>query len=142
MVFRIEPALPATAFKTYAIRRRRDVQVAAACEQVGCPAWLRGWESTIDERTELGRQQAAYIRTQSRRTFREQRTAAGLTVFRFEPGQRCFTDHRTVPETYVVRGGDHRPDRGAPSRVHTRPADWVEDCGEHLQRVADDRERG
>jgi hypothetical protein len=140
-MFRIEPQLPAGAFKTYAIRRRRDVLVAAACEQVACPAYLHGWESTIDERTDLGRQQAAYIRTQSRRTFRELRTEAGLTVFRFDAHQRCFADHHTTPETYLVRGGDHRTPR-APARVHTRPADWVEDCGEHLQRVADDRERG
>ncbi|MEC3994000.1 hypothetical protein VSR01_10765 [Actinacidiphila sp. DG2A-62] len=140
--FRIEPALPPAAFQTYAITRRRDTSVAAACEQVGCAAWLHGWESTVDEGTELGRQQAAYIRTQSRRTFREQRTAAGLTVFRFESGQRCFAEHRTAPEFYRVRGGDHRGNPSGFTRTHTRAADWVEDCGEHLQRVADDRKRG
>lgn len=130
--------LPPSAFKTYSVRRQRDVSIAAVCEQVNCPQWRHGWESTVDETTELGQRQAAYIRGHARRTFREQRTAAGLTVFRFEPGQRCFADHRTVPETYTVRRGG----AGTPARIHTRPADWVEDFTEHQQHVAADRERG
>lgn len=132
--------LPPSAFKTYSVRRRRDVSIAAVCEQVNCPQWRHGWESTVDEATELGRRQAAYIRQQSRRTFREQRTASGLTVFRFEPGQRCFADHRTVPERYTVRRGGTTG--AAAARIHTRPADWVEDMNEHQQHVAADRERG
>jgi hypothetical protein len=51
----------------------------------------------VDERTELGKGQATYIRTQSRRTFRESPTAEGLTVFRFDSGQRCFQEHQTRP---------------------------------------------
>ncbi len=53
----------------------------------------------IDESTDLGREQAAYIRQRSGRSFREMRTAVGpdaLTVFRFDSGQRCFADHITI----------------------------------------------
>jgi hypothetical protein len=137
-MFRIDPAGPASAYKTYAIRCLSDRTVVAACEQVGCLAWAYGWETTIDERTELGARQAAHIRHRSGRTYREQRTDAGLTVFRFEPRQRCFDEHRTRPEFYSVRAGDWRAHLGL-IRRHTRPADWVEDFGEHQNRVAAER---
>jgi hypothetical protein len=137
----VEPAGPVTAYKTYRIISPADRMVKTACEDAGCLAWRYGWETRVDEGTELGRAQAAYIRHQSGRTFREIRTAEGLTVFRFEPYQRCFAEHRTRPEVYLVRGGDWRRDLGL-IRRHTRPADWVEDFGEHQQRIADQQRRG
>lgn len=138
---RITPALPAGAFQTYRIISPPDVMVRAACEQAGCAAWRYGWETRVDEATDLGQAQAAYIRRQSGRTFREQHADAGLTVFRFEPYQRCFADHRTRPETYLVRGGDWRRDLGL-IRQHRHPADWVEDFGEHQSRIKQQHERG
>lgn len=140
-VTRITPALPAQAYKTYRIVSPPDRSVRAACEQVGCAAWRSGWDTAVDERTDLGRTQAAYIRTRAGRTFRESRTGEGLTVFRFEAGQRCFADHRTRPESYLVRGGDWRANTGT-IRQHTRPADWVEDFQEHQDRLSRAIERG
>jgi len=136
------PKMPAQAYRSFVIHSPRDVTVRTACEDAGCLAWRHGWESVIDERTPLGRDQAAFIRTRSGRTFRETRTEAGLTVFRFEPFQRCFKDHRTRPERYLVRGGDYRGNPRGERRVHQRPADWVEDCGTHLDRLAEARKRG
>ena len=130
------------AYQTYSITSPRDTSVRAACEQVGCAAWARGWESVIDERTELGARQAGYIRGQSGRTFREQRTAAGLTVFRFESGQRCFAEHRTRPEVYRVRDGDWRGNPTGRIRTHVRPQDWTEDFGEHMQLLATQQKEG
>jgi hypothetical protein len=141
-MFRIEPALTVGAYQTYSITSPHDRKIKAACEEVGCGAWLSGWESTIDESTELGRKQGAYIRQQSGRTFREQRTAAGLTVFRFDSHQRCFADHQTRPEVYAVRDGDWRGNPTGRRRVHQNAADWTEDFGEHQQRIADQHERG
>jgi hypothetical protein len=138
---RIQPVGPATAYQTYQVASPPDVLIPAACQQVGCAAWLYGWETTVDESTPLGQQQAAYIRVESKRTFREQRTAAGLTVFRFEAKQRCFTEHYTRPEVYLVRGGDWRQNLGL-IRRHTRPGDWVEDFGEHQQHIADRQQEG
>jgi hypothetical protein len=140
--FRIDPNLPVGAYQTYSIRQPADTTVVAACEHVGCTAWARGWESAVDESTELGRQQAAYIRQRSGRTFREQRTAAGLTVFRFDSGQRCFAEHRTRPQLFAVRDGDWRGNPTGRVRQHQRPEDWTEDFGEHQQAIADQRERG
>lgn len=129
------------AYQTYSITQRPDVLLRAACEQVGCAAWANGWESHIDESTPLGQQQAAYIRQRSGRTFRETRTGPGITVFRFEAHQRCFAEHQTRPQLYAVRGGDHREVAG-PTRTHTRPADWVEDFGEHQQALAEQQQKG
>jgi hypothetical protein len=141
-VNRIDPAMPVGAYQTYEIRAPRDVRLKSACERAGCAAWRHGWESVIDESTPLGTDQAAYIRSQSGRTFREQRTDAGLTVFRFEAHQRCFAEHGTRPEIYLVRDGDWRGNPTGRQRQHSRPADWVEDMAESLDAVRTDKERG
>ncbi|MFD5419501.1 hypothetical protein ACFWJT_15930 [Streptomyces sp. NPDC127069] len=141
-VNRLPPAHAVQAYQTYSITQKPDVLVRAACQQVGCTAWLRGWTTNLDEATELGRRQAAYIRTHSGRTFREQRTAAGLTVFRFDSGQRCFAEHKTRPEIYGVRDGDWRGNPTGRARTHQRPSDWVEDFGEHQLRIADQQQKG
>lgn len=141
-VNRIDPAMPVGAYQTYSITAPRDATVVAACEQVACEAWTRGWDSVIDESTELGQQQATYIRTQSGRTFREMKTEAGLTVFRFEAHQRCFAEHRTRPEIYLVRDGDWRGNPTGRQRQHTRPADWVEDMTENQGRLIDLQQKG
>lgn len=139
----IIPAVgPASAYKTYSIHSPADVEIKAACEQVGCAAWLHGWDTTVDERTELGAAQAVYIRTQSRRTFREMRTDMGLTVFRFEAGQRCFAEHKTRPEVYARRAGDWRQGFTGEGYRHQSARTWVEDFGEHQQRLADEQQKG
>lgn len=135
-----DPAMPVQAYQTWSVKSRPDRAVKTVCERVACRAWKYGWESVIDESTQFGREQAAYIRS-SRRTFREQRNGAGLTVFRFESGQRCFAEHQTMPEKYVVRGGDYRGVVG-PVRVHAHAADWVEHVQEHMGRLLDERNKG
>jgi hypothetical protein len=138
---RIEPAGPVQAYKTYAIAAPPDRLVVTACEDAGCLAWRYGWETVLNESTDLGRAQAAYVRHQSGRTFTESRTGAGLTVFRFESGQRCFAEHCTRPVTFAVRRGDWRGNLGL-IRQFDRPDQFVEDFGEHQQRLADQLERG
>lgn len=140
--FRLEPQGPVQAYQTFSVRSRPDKAVRTVCERVACPAWREGWESAIDERTDLGAAQAAYIRSQSGRTFRELRTEAGLTVFRFESGQRCFADHKTRPELYLVRDGDFRGNPTGRVRRHDRPQDWVENVQEQLGRFNEDRQKG
>lgn len=139
---RIEPDLPAGAYQTYSITAPPDTGQRSACERANCQAWRYGWESVIDESTELGQRQAGYIRQRSGRTFREQRTEAGLTVFRFEAHQRCFAEHGTRPEIYLVRDGDWRGNPTGRQRQHARAEDWVEDMAESLDTVRSDRERG
>ncbi|MGY5048304.1 hypothetical protein ACWDE0_22130 [Streptomyces sp. 900105755] len=140
--FRFEPQGPVGAYQTFSVRSRPDRAIKTVCERANCWAWRHGWESSFDESTDLGKAQAQYVRTQSGRTFREMRTAEGLTVFRFEPGQRCFAEHKTIPELYLVRDGDHRGNPTGQRRVHTRPADWVEHMQEEFGRFNEDRRRG
>lgn len=130
-----------SAFQTYQILAPRDTLIKAACSDVDCPNWKHGWRTLIDESTDLGSVQAHYIRTAARRTYRESRTDAGLTVFTFEAGQRCFTEHRTRPEMFLVHGGNAEINTGL-IREHTRPSDWVDDCMEHTDRVVTQRQQG
>jgi hypothetical protein len=146
-MFRIDPALPVQAFKTFQISAPRSTHFRkATCAEADCPHYLEGWQSVIDERADLGQKQAYYIRKQSGRRFREERNE-GVTVFSFEPGQTCFAsdDHLVrldKPELYIVRDGDWRGNPTGRHRQHTRPGDWVNDFGEHQLRIAEQHERG
>lgn len=135
--FRLDPALPVTAVKTYSIRSPIDTHyVAASCADVDCEAQRHGWHTFIDESTAQGRRQAHYIRATSGRHFTEHRNEQGVTVFQFAPGEECFIAHqRRVdrPEIFVVHGGDHRGNPRGEVRVHDRPEHWVEDFDEHQQ---------
>lgn len=147
-------------YRTYTIRDAGDRAVVAACRGVGCEAWRGGWESAFDEadtcgsgpgvqclRVRLGRPPcgscaAQYVRLESGRTFTEARSGEGLTVFRFEPYQRCFREHRTAPRLYVRRHGDWRGNPSGDVLRHERPQDWVEDFALNQQRLADAIQRG
>lgn len=132
---RIQPVGQVHQYQTYAIRAGRDTAVVTACKDAGCEAWARGWETTVDEATDLGKRQATYIRTGSGRTFTERRTAAGLTVFKFEAFQRCFREHRTRQDVFYRRHGDWRGNPSGTVHVHSRPQDWTEDFMEHQDRL-------
>lgn len=144
---RIEPVLPAQAYKTYAIRSPLSTHFRpGTCEEAGCAAHRNGWTTAVDEATELGQKQAHYIRGDRTRRHVESKTQAGLTQFVFEAGQKCFAPHQVSlqrPENFLVLGGDHR---GNPMRVdpyrHSRPEFWVEDFGEHQDRLKNTLERG
>ncbi len=133
--------VPVTAMKTYSVvaptaTHWRD----ATCEEVTCANHESGWRTKVDESTDLGMRQAAYIRKQSGRRYREERDEVGLTVFTFEAGQRCVAQHRAPvgrPELFFVCDGDHRGNPTGNRRVHVRPEDWVEDFALHQDRLAD-----
>lgn len=138
MLNRIQPAGPVQAYKTYEIASPVSTHFRdGTCEEAGCLAHQHGWQTSVDESTDLGQRQAHYIRTLSGRRFTERRTELGLTAFTFEAGQRCFATHKVPlerPEFYIVRDGDWRQ-LGAP-RLHSGPDAWVNDFGDHLDRIA------
>jgi len=142
---RIEPNMPPDAYRTYRILSPQSTHFRpATCAEAECPAHLNGWQSTVDETTVLGQQQAHYIRKQSGRGFTEGRLPGGLTCFTFEAGQDCFAGGHQVrldrPEHYFVADGDWRAVGNR--RQHANARDWVEDFGEHQLRIADQIERG
>lgn len=140
--FRVDPALPVGAMKTYSIVSPKTTHTRqATCAEVECGPHTNGWKSVIDEGTELGKAQAHYIRNRSGRRYTEDRDSmAGVTVFTFEPGQQCFAadEHRVSldrPPLYVVRGGDWRGYHDA--QPHVNGDDWVDDFANHQQQLAD-----
>lgn len=143
---RIAPSAPVNAYKTFQIIAPLSTHFReASCEEVNCGSFLNGFRSVIDESTELGQQQAHYIRKLSRRKFTEEKQASGLTVFTFESGQNCFTKHQTRlerPEHFVVRDGDWRGNPTGKRYVHTNSELWVEDFADHQENIKRVIERG
>lgn len=145
--FRLPPKLEPADMKTYEILAPAATHWRpAACEDVQCDAFMKGWRTIVDETTDLGKGQAYYIRKSSGRKFQESRDAAGLTVFEFSAFQRCFRQHKErtdKPELFIVREGDYRGNpRGTRARQHARPADWVDDFAGHQQALHDRLDRG
>lgn len=145
----------------YSIRASNDY-VPATCEEVSCQNYLNGWQSVIDESTDLGQRQAHYIRTLSGRGFREitgamlnemlrhKAEAKGedwtpvadtMTVFTFEPGQRCFqSDSHMKPQAYnplYLVGG-----REGLIRRHSSGDSWADDLRTHQEQVVRDYDLG
>ena len=145
---RILPNLPAADYKTYQILSPLSTHYrTGSCAEAQCGPYLNGWRTVVDEGTDLGRRQAHYVRLESGRGYSEARGEDGLTVFTFEAGQSCFATPHQIPldrpEIYVVRDGDWRGNpRGTEPRVHSRPADWVDDFATHQDRLKTAIERG
>lgn len=135
---RFHPLLPVQAMQTYSVAQPLATHWReATCKEVDCKYWQLGWVTLVDERTGLGQAQAAYIRRQSGREFREERRADGLTEFTFAAGQRCFRQHR-VP---LGRDTLFRKARGDWRGFLSRPIimagiDWLDDFVEHQFRIA------
>lgn len=143
MVFRFPDLLPVTAVQTYQVLAPLATHFRkATCAEADCPHYLNGWRSVLPS----GDPRCDYIRHASGRRFTEQRLEGGLTEFTFPAGQQCFAaaDHRIRlerEERFLIRSGDHRgnPD-GRVAEVGC--ASWVDDFGEHQERIADLAERG
>jgi hypothetical protein len=139
--FRVPPALPVQAMKTYTISAPLSTHWhPVTCAEADCDAYVHGWRSFIDESAELGQRQAHYIRRESGRRFTEVRNEHGITEFTFEAGQTCFysADHRARserPERYIVRGGDWRGNPTGERRVHSGPDPWLDDFQTHQERI-------
>lgn len=121
----------------------------ATCEEVGCDRYINGFEVHVDE-SDLqplgGAERAEYIRNGSGRKYSEWRTQAGITIFRFPPGQKPFGDehdqHRVRldrPELFVV--SEVNPHSGR--REFTRhdgaqdgAVNWVDQFANHQDKLA------
>lgn len=134
------PVGPPQAYLTYAMTAPlRTHWRRATCAEFECASYLNGWLTVLpsdDARCD-------YIRQASGRRFTECAAEAGMTEFRFEPGQVCFgeSDHRVPvgrPPLYVVRHGDWRAWK--PLRRHGDADGWVNDLYEHEQQLAKARE--
>lgn len=147
-VNRIQPKLPAGAYQTFALSAPLATHFrAGTCAEVGdCEPYQNGWRTTVDETTELGQQQAHYIRKIAGRAFKESRGEGGLTVFEFPAGQQCFRTHRVRidrPEHCLAWRGDWRVQpRRDDITVFQRGDQWVDSFAEHQDKLATALERG
>lgn len=142
-LFRLQPAGPAWAYKTYRIYSPPSHRRKATCEEVECPNWQRGWLTALDVAVPQQAQLADWIRLSSKRHFSAERV--GTTVrFTFPAGQSCFTPH-TLPvrePVFLVQGGDWRGNpRAAPTVRHSGIQAWVDDFAENQQAIRDRVER-
>lgn len=137
---RVPPKLATHQMQTYTIAQpARTHFTVVSCEAFGCPAWLGGFEILADEATDLGRAQAAYLRSQKDRVCVESRRDAGMTVFTFPAGTVCYQTHRVRndrPELFIVRGGDWRGNPTGQTRTHANADDWQEDFAQHQDELA------
>lgn len=120
----------------------------ATCAEVDCSAHAYGFQVTCDLRTQLGVDQARYIRDKAGRAFTHRFTDDGRVIkFTFPAGQRCFVAHRLPlgrPALFVVHNGDHRGAGRRPvdGRRYDRPDQWVDDFAGHQDKLATAARRG
>lgn len=141
----IVPSLPSQHFRTFEIVSPIPTHWRpAGCEEFECGAWRNGWKTIVPASSP----QADYIRAAGHGRRFQETTAfdgSGMAEFMFAPGQKCFAaaSHRVPLERepiYIARGGDARANPSRERRIHTRPADWVEEFAEHQDRVKKSRE--
>jgi hypothetical protein len=141
MMFRIAPAAPPSAYKTYKVGAPPSHYRPATCAEVDCDDYVNGWTMIVG----LDDAKVLHAVRASGRPFRETVGPVSIT-FDFEPGYACRTPsaHRVLerPEIYVVRGGDWRGNPSGFRRVHTSPDHWVEDFGEHQSKLVEIARRG
>ena len=147
--FRIQPRGAVHLYRTFSATNPRSTHTRpASCEEIDCQHFLTGWNTVVDEGTELGARQAHYIRHDRSRSHREhQDPDLGGTVFFFPPGQRCFRadQHRVSlfrPPILTTRRGDWRGSPDNWCRRFVRPEDWVDDFATHTDQIAERRRRG
>lgn len=135
---RLQPAGPASAYKTYSIKAPLSTHFRpATCEEVGCPNYLNGWRIRVEG---LPAELLNTAKTSGRK-YTVLSVAEGETWLVYEAGQPCFqaAAHKTRverPELYIVRDGDWRGNpRGTDRRVHKNAEEWVEDLHEHTDRI-------
>jgi hypothetical protein len=152
------PPLRQRQTRDYVVRMPADRFVKTVCEQIRCENWLYGWDTFANEATASGRARAAWVRGESRRSFREfTATAAAalasgmvlpgeidaatgplvpVTVFRFGPHQRCLQEHRTRPARWLVQAGQQVVSQ------HTGMSGWIDDLDQHVGRLAEQVQKG
>lgn len=121
---------PQSLSRTYRLARPlRTHWRRASCEEVRCPNFLNGF--MVHKEALTGQQQSAL--EHSGRPFQMLPKAEGETYYVFAAGTPCLrhNSHRVQndrPELYLVQHG-LRP-------VERRESDgWINDSGEHLERV-------
>jgi hypothetical protein len=143
-VHHFEPVAPAWAYKTYRMVSPPSHRRKAACAEVECERWQKGWTTYLDIADPRHAEAAHWIRARSGRAFTAKENGTGVT-FSFPAGQDCFQGHTIPykPHLLLVQGGDWRGNpRGVPTVQHHSMSDWVEDFAENQSAIHDRVKRG
>lgn len=141
--FRVTPALPPQAMKSYRIIAPSATHFRpATCEEVDCIPYREGWRLRVEG---LPPEMLHTARTCGRK-FTELRVAEGETYLVYEAGQPCFKASQHMvpngrPERFIERDGDWR---GNPTgrRIMHSVTGWVDSFGENQERLREAQERG
>lgn len=114
------------------------------CSEWHCSRHAHGWKTMVDVSTQLGQRQEKYIETQAGRSYT--RAQAGtLITYVFAAGQQCFSQHQVALERepiFIVRDGDYRGNPSGRKMQHANGQDWIDDFGEHQEKLADRLKEG
>lgn len=148
-VFRIQPQMPPGSYRTFQILAPLNTHWRpGTCSEAQCNSYVNGWKTLVDESTKLGQAQASYIRHEAKRLFTEGKDESGITVFTFEAGQQGFgSEHKhqirtPQPDRFRVRGGDWRGNPSGEVREFKQARDWIDEFGEHQERLKTIFDRG
>lgn len=145
--FRIQPLGPVSGYRTFGQRVTRRVR--ATCAEVGCEQHRDGWVTVVPPGSpDEGVLRAACegrVDGHRRQWAEVAPTPSGFLAYSFPPGQPCLRAslHRVpVAVQLYHRTGDWR-NAGSTSGLVTHPdaQSWVDEFGEHQQRVAQQRQR-
>lgn len=151
MVFRIEPVRDVTLMQTYGLIAPQSTHYRrASCREVGCANYANGWISGFDVTDPDQARACRIVREQSGRLFTVQEmlgTSGRIerVLLTFGPGQECFLPHRVALErepVYFLRDGDWRGNPTGRKIVFSSATPFVDDFGEHQERIKTLVERG
>jgi hypothetical protein len=122
----------------------------ASCKEVECPNYANGWRSGFNVTEPEQANAARIVRLHSGRLFTVEELADSLgkvekVIFTFGPGQECFQQHRVALErdpVLYVRDGDWRGNDTGFKHVFGSNTDWVDDFGEHQEKIKAAFEQG
>ena len=99
----------------------------ATCVAVDCSHYRDGWATVVP----VGSPQEDYIRKDSGRQFRVEKTSDSILTFVFAPGQRCFQQHTALNgrEPFYL----HETSEGR--RVHSSGKDFIEHTHEQMDKT-------
>lgn len=145
-VMRIVPAAPVQGFRSFGMRATRRVR--ATCEEFECDGWAKGWITAVPP----GSPDEGVLRAACdgrvdgfRRAWRVvEVTPNGFHAYNFDAGQPCLrASTHTVPWGFAFhhRDGDWRGNPTGLVVPHPSGQSWVDEFGQHQERIAHQRER-
>lgn len=152
MINRAAPVRRVDQMKTYGLSAPQATHYRrATCREVECVNYANGWRSGFDVTDPVKANAARLIRLHSGRLFTIEEIRGGplntvqMVIFTFGPGQECFQQHSVALErepVLYVRDGDWRGNDTGFKHVFGSNVDWVDDFGEHQEKIKAAFEQG